>query len=314
MSLSSLIADLNEIKDKLHAILSDELERMPEVIDVGETLSTDDLPSGDNRNWHRASNVVAVVADLKGSTQLGVGKHQGSTAGIIQAATGGIIETFRAFNCDYVQAQGDGGFALFWGELSFERAVCSAITVKTYGAAFTKSVQKKWNDSPTGMKVGIASGTVLARRVGYEKSGGFRDPVWVGKPVNYAAKCAQQCDRGELVVTGSVWDWIAENSYLTHSCGCHDSRPVGEAASPLWDPFVIDNLVDGDAESQGMRLGQTTWCDHHGAEFCESVLTKKPTRVDVGTEVYQQSLTVDSVDWTNAQVFRKQDRRKTRSR
>ncbi|MDQ4032821.1 MAG: hypothetical protein M3332_11335 [Actinomycetota bacterium] len=49
----------------------DELERMPDVEDKGHALDVDELPS-DERLWHRVEDAIAVVADLKSSTHLGL--------------------------------------------------------------------------------------------------------------------------------------------------------------------------------------------------------------------------------------------------
>ncbi|MHB1518924.1 MAG: hypothetical protein ACYCVN_07180 [Acidimicrobiales bacterium] len=89
------------------------------------------------RKWHKLDEAVAVVADLKGSTNLGVGKHAASTASIYEAATGGLCRIFDKFDADVVAIQGDGAFGLFWGDQRMERAICAGITVKTFSSAGT---------------------------------------------------------------------------------------------------------------------------------------------------------------------------------
>lgn len=70
---------------------------------------------------------MAVVADLKGSTKLGTGKWAASTASIYEASTGGIVRIFDEFDADFLAIQGDGAFALYWGERRYERALCAGI-------------------------------------------------------------------------------------------------------------------------------------------------------------------------------------------
>jgi hypothetical protein len=98
---SLMSADLTTVLDDLEAHVKSEMECKPEVIDKGEVLDVDALPI-EARKWHKATEVVAVVADLKGSTSLGIGKHAASTASIYEASTGGITRIFNDFNADFV--------------------------------------------------------------------------------------------------------------------------------------------------------------------------------------------------------------------
>ncbi len=107
------------------------------------------------RRWTRISDVVAVVADLKSSTQLGTGSKAASTASIYEAGTGGVVKIFDLFAADFLQIQGDGAFALFWGELRFQRAAAAGITIKTFSLDLTEKIEKKWPSKPqTGVQGG----------------------------------------------------------------------------------------------------------------------------------------------------------------
>ena len=95
------------------------------------------------------TDVVAVVADLRNSTQLGTGgQHAASTASIYQAATGGVVGIYDQFDADFIQIQGDGAFALFWGEKRYQRAMCAAITVRTFSGDLIAQLEKKWPSLP----------------------------------------------------------------------------------------------------------------------------------------------------------------------
>jgi hypothetical protein len=220
--------------------------------------------------------VLAVVADLKGSTKLGTGKHAASTASIYEAGTGNVVKIFNRFGADFIAIQGDGAFALFWGESNFERAMCTAITIRTFSDEFSKRLETKWPDSPlTGFKVGVAESRLLVKRVGTPRNPNEQEPVWAGKAVNYAAKAAQTAERNQVIVTGSVWDKVEKNDYLAISCGC----PNGPSLN-IWNNIEVENLPEGEPEAQG-RLLVAGWCGLHGEEFCQAIMDGKKKRDDV---------------------------------
>ncbi len=267
--------ELGTLLDDLSSKTADEFKSMPEVVESGDTIDVGSLPI-EARRWTRINDVVAVVADLKSSTQLGTGSKAASTASIYEAGTGGVVKIFDSFAADFLQIQGDGAFALFWGAMRFERAASAGITVKTFSLDFTKKIEAKWPNKPqTGFKVGIASHRVLVKRVGTPRNPAQQEPVWAGKPVNYAAKAAQSADRHELVITGSVWDQFEKNDYLAFTCSCNDGPQ-----DTLWKDFAIPRLESDQKEAQGRKL-TSSWCDVHGEEFCNAILDGKTRRNDV---------------------------------
>jgi hypothetical protein len=141
-----------------------------------------------------------------------------------------------------------------------------------------EQITEKWPAKPeTGFKVGIASGRVLVKRIGTPRNPSQQEPVWAGRPVNFAAKAAQSCDRHDLIVTGSVWDRFEKNDYLAFSCPCG-----GGPATSIWSNTTITRLPDDEPEAQG-RLLKSTWCDTHGPEYCEAILSGKKNRTDVNS-------------------------------
>ncbi|GGO70418.1 hypothetical protein [Nonomuraea cavernae] len=266
--------DLDELLEEVADSVSTELSCKPEVIDVGHDLDLAKLPIV-ARKWHRLSDGVAVVADLKGSTQMGIKKHSASTASIYEASTGNVVRILNEFDADYIAIQGDGAFGMFWGDNRRERAICAGITIKTFSQwTLTPKLEKKWDTLPaTGLKVGIASSALLVKKVGVPRSI-YQEPVWAGKAVNYAAKAAQQVDRHEMLVTGSIWAKLLNNDYLAFSCPC------GDGPSPtIWDDVTIEKIPEGQVDREGKRLS-STWCAIHGAEFCAAILAGKKRRDD----------------------------------
>lgn len=266
---------LKDLLDDLDNAVATELSCTPEVIDKSDCLDVDKLPIV-ARRWHKVGDAVSVVADLKNSTKLGTGKWAASTASIYEASTGGVVKIFDQLRADFVAIQGDGAFALFWGELRYERAICAGVTIKTFSHTMVERLNVKWPDLPeTGLKVGVASSALLAKRVGTPRNPAQQEPVWAGKAVNYAAKAAQGADADQLVVTGSVWDVVEKNDYLAASCPCGTGPSL-----TIWQDTVIERLPDNDPEAQG-RVLNVGWCETHGDEYCSAVLAGLKRRTDV---------------------------------
>ena len=238
-----MATDLQALLDALGEHVKGEMAVNPEIIDKGDDLDVDALPIA-ARKWHLLTRGVAVVADLKGSTNLGVGKHAASTAAIYEAATGGLTQIFNDFEADFVAIQGDGAFGLFWGEKRMERAICAGITVKTFSEKeLVPRLEGKWPELPaTGFKLGMSVGKLLVKRIGVPRTA-HQEPVWAGKAVNYAAKCAQQADAHEMIVTGSIWDFVEGSDYLAVTCPCGTGP-----SDTLWSDVVIDKIHEGDGE------------------------------------------------------------------
>jgi len=298
--------DLQALLDALDEHVKGEMAVNPEVVDKGDELDVDALPIA-ARKWHKLTEGVAVVADLKGSTNLGVGKHAASTAAIYEAATGGLTQLFDNFDADFVAIQGDGAFGLFWGEERMERAICAGITVKTFSQKqLVPRLEKRWSDLPsTGFKVGMAVSTLLVKRVGVPRTE-HQEPVWAGKAVNYAAKCAQLADAHEMIVTGSVWDFVEGNDYLAVTCPCGDGP-----TDTLWSDVTIDKIHEGDGERAGRKL-TSCWCDTHGSEYCAAVLAGETARPEARALVASLQKKQRDNAFRHAQRRLREDRRNMR--
>ena len=131
------------------------------------------------------------------------------------------------FAPQFIDIQGDGLFALFHGERALRERSARESQSKTFSQRSLESLieelfAKEFPD--TGFKVGITSGVLVAKKVGVR---GTNEPVWAGKPVNYAVKCGGKAERHELIVTAPVYEKLADSEYVTHTCGCGSGgRPV----------------------------------------------------------------------------------------
>lgn len=273
--LSKAAADsgfsINATLGDQHDSAKDNLTTPVEIVDVDTFPSMSDLYV-EKRKWLRVRNVVAVATDLKESTALNFDKYAQTGARLYEAVTGSIVRLFSLFDPQFVAIQGDGAFALFHGDLAFERALCAGASIKKFsrrsvGPLIDEHFAESFPD--TGLKTGLAAGILVAKKVGVR---GTNEPVWAGKPVNFAVKCAQRADRHELIVTGSVYDKLAPNDYIDYSCGCPSGVPY-----PLWTEIEVEKLGK---HSECMRL-LSDWCDEHGDEFCRAILAGKKNRDDV---------------------------------
>lgn len=278
------MVELDALLDRLKERTATKFERMPSVVLKDGGFDVNKLPV-DKPEWHRLTDLVAVMFDLKSSTNLEKRRKPASTASIYDAGVGGVVQILNSFDVDFVDIQGDGGFGLFWGERRYERALCAAISIHTFSDDFENQLKDKWSEAPsTGFKVGIASGPILAKRVGLARHLDMQEPVWAGRPVNYAAKAAQQTDPGKTLVTGSVWDAVSNNDYIAFSCGCAEGIE-GNTPSFLWEERTLDKIPD--AEKYGQVL-QSAWCINHGEEYCNAILDGNTYREEITVDLRSQ--------------------------
>lgn len=279
---------------QLEVILGKADSAVGEILDSKKTviektkLDPENLPSPGSNTWHKFEDVVAVVVDLKGSSRLDAGRHEKSTASIYHAATGQAVEILHNFSADFIDIQGDGGFALFSGDARYERAMCAGITVKTFSERhLIPRLTDKWDDEPvrdTGFKVGVASSALLVARVGVPRITQSQEPVWAGRAVNYATKAAQKAERHQLIVTATVWSAIKDNHFLTYTCDCN-----GGPTAQLWQDTEIDAIPEERDDHDG-RLLDAPWCIVCGNAFCASVMNGDTVRASVQSALSARSL------------------------
>lgn len=258
---------LDDLRERVDDDLSD-----PPVMDAVESIPDIDQMTLEKRQWKQIDDVVVVVADLKGSTRLNWNKYAKSSAKLYEALCGNVVRCFNEFDPAFLDIQGDGFFGLFDGELRYERALSAAITLKTFSeVVLVPRVAESFADRfpETGLKLGMAAGTLAVKKVGMR---GANEPVWAGKPVNWAFKAAQRADAHELIITERVFKKFATNDFVTHSCDC--STPPSE----LWSSIVVEKLPEAD---QNCKVLTSKWCEACGDDFCEAIRTGERSRDSV---------------------------------
>lgn len=261
--LSEILADVK--KDARENIIG----KNPEVIQsgLGESLDLDSAYIT-AKKWHKIDDVVAVWADLRGSSQLTHHFPNAQTvAGIYEGATGTLTSIYQDIGSDYLQVQGDGVLAIFFGDKRYERAVCAAITIKTMSSVIADLISTKSQGTilKSGYKIGVSSSSILVKKMGTERRANHQALVWAGNAVNYAVKASEE-DKS-LVITRSVWEAIKNNDYLTISCGCKNSFLNHSA---LWENIKISKILKA-TEKYGKSLA-TDWCVNCGNTFMNEIL------------------------------------------
>lgn len=273
------------IQDFLDELTTKTKEHLTTSIDVVKSRdfpNPGSLPLG-TPNWKRIEDTVVVSADLKNSTAISYSKQDRVGARMYEASTGGAVRVVNQFEPDFVDIQGDGIFAIFHGERAHERAIAAAFTLKSFSANGLSPLLKEYlgEQAPvigeSGLKIGVAGGTLLAKRVGVR--GEHNEVVWAGRPVNFATKCAAAGDRHDIIATKSVFDAVKHSDYIVFSCGC----VLGQDASaprPLWAEHEVEALGESHSTAY-IYPGPSAWCVRHGNDFCAAILAGNTDRNDI---------------------------------
>ncbi len=271
---------------KLDEVNSDVKNQLDQQASLGVQIqNVDDVPEEGPTNkgqWHRISNVTAIFADIKDSTQLNIESSKDAAYAytyFIKAMTV-ILERFDA---RYIDIQGDGIFGLFSGSSSSFDAIACAVTMKTAAATivtdyFNEDASTDWQLS---VGFGIDRGTLLVRRLGLR--GTKQNEVWAGKPVNVAAKLSGLANGDQLLVPGRVFNLYEKASAIRRrallwTCGCRGNPGDGPGLDA--DEGTTETLWTAHFSPKNLKLDfdryhtlKSQWCEFHGPEYCEAILT-----------------------------------------
>jgi class 3 adenylate cyclase len=273
------VSGVNEFLDELNGKVEDELNTPVEIEDRESFPDVSSLKL-EKRQWVRLRGVVAVVVDLKGSTKLDF-KHNAKTSSrLYEAVTGNCARIANRFEANFVDIQGDGLFALYHGERAYERAMCAGITLQSFSErCLVPRIGDNMDERfpKTGLKVGMSAGVLVVKKVGM-RGENRNEPVWAGKPVNWAAKCSQEANANELIATESVYSKFEDNDYVRYSCGCQSGNWTGQCKD-LWSPAKVETIPDTTVRCMTLT---SPWCVIHGDEFCSAILDGQTRREGIG--------------------------------
>ena len=246
-----------------------------------------DVPEAGPTNrgvWYQIPQVTAVFADLKRSTELSAETSPKVAARAYTYFIRAMSVILNKFDAKYVDIQGDGIFGLFSGKRSRFMAAACAITMRTQverevAVQFKEHTSTDWELTAG---VGIDHGSLLVRRLGLR--GTKQNEVWAGKPVNMAAKLSSLAGPNQVVVSDRVYRQYEGTSALRKrallwTCGCegtiHGSgldAPTGQTTC-LWEEETVSEDVGLDFDN--VHRLESKWCETHGPEFCETIITGK---------------------------------------
>ena len=210
---------LDEVTASVAAQLDDQAKLGVQVVNQKEVPEKGPANRG---LWWRIPNVTAVFADLKSSTALSSSVSPEAAAIAYTYFIRAMTLVLEKFSAGYIDIQGDGIFGLFGGKRSMFLAAACAITMRTQvdkavAAKFKRDASVKW-DLKAG--IGIDRGTLLVRRLGLK--GTSQNEVWVGNPVNIAAKLSSVAEPNPPVDSS------------TTAAGWSDCSCATRALTPAW--------------------------------------------------------------------------------
>lgn len=272
---------LDQVKTDVAAQLNDQAQLGGNIVTVSDIPETGPANRG---LWFQIPNVTAVFADLNRSTQLSAAQNRRLSTVALNYFTRAMSVAFYHFEARYVEVQGDAVFGLFSGKGSMFRAAACAITMRTLvegevAQRIRKDASSNWNLTAG---IGIDQGTVLVRRLGLKSTG--QNEVWTDAPVSVAAKLSSLADANLVVVSDRVFNRYKlfsnlRRQALLKSCGCKPGRqgaglsaPAGQTTD-LWRRGSTPQNLELDFQHIYQRSDK--WCDRHGSEFCEALVTGK---------------------------------------
>ena len=270
---------LDQVKADVAAQLNDQAKLGGNIVTVSDIPETGPANRG---LWFQIPNVTAVFADLNRSTQLSAAQNRRWATSALNYFTRAMSVAFYHFEARYVEVQGDAVFGLFSGKGSMFRAAACAITMRTLmetevSQKFRESASSNWNLTAG---IGIDQGTVLVRRLGLKSAG--QNEVWTDAPVSVASKLSSLADANQVVVSDRVFNRYRLFSKLRRqallmSCGCTPRRQGARLSAQsgqttdLWQRKPTPQNLELDFPHIYRRNDK--WCDRHGAEFCEALVT-----------------------------------------
>ena len=272
---------LDQVKADVAAQLNDQRKLGVKIVRLKEVPEIGPANKG---VWNSIPNVTAIFADLNRSTALSAADNPKDAAFAYTYFIRAMTVILDRFSARYIDIQGDGIFGLFSGADSNFLAAACAVTMRTQmerevAVRFRKDASAKQNLTAG---IGIDRGTLLVRRLGLR--GTKQNEVWAGKPLNMAAKLSSLADYNQVIVSDRVFAQYNKASnlrrrVLLRSCGCSNGNRGKGLAAPreqtayLWDTQPVPQDLGFDFPN--LHRLKSKWCDRHGSDFCEALVTGK---------------------------------------
>lgn len=235
--------------------------------------------------WICVNNVVCVYFDLASSTNILLKEDEEVSAKIFDSYIQSATQIFTNYECSYLDIQGDGGFALFSGCNHIQRALVSAITLKTcLSSEYSNNLSqmlKKISSLNLTTKIGIHIGRVLSKNSGIRTE---KEKLWLGGLVSLASKICNFDSEDLGIMDLHYGKDLYKNDYIKisqdmyceikklkccdfilKSCGCGGK-------SELWKKITLRRTYFA---MKDFYILKTNWCKIHGDDFSEAILGNK---------------------------------------
>ncbi|OGY76750.1 MAG: hypothetical protein A2240_00850 [Candidatus Jacksonbacteria bacterium RIFOXYA2_FULL_43_12] len=234
---------------------------------------------------------VCLFIDLDNSSILSFKKHAVTMAKIYDYVTQNIVDTLNFAPCkaNYIDIKGDGAFGIYEGEKAIFKALCAAVTFKTF---FDKHIRIKFpineqqgflakNHKTINCKMAIEQGKILVKKIGKR---GDNNEVWAGRLINNASKLASlskkiyQTDielfteqQSLLIVSENVYKKLSSKSqYTITSCGHDFCGQETKIRADLWKSYSIS--ANEDVYGNIVYYMASRWCNKCGDTYMEEIL------------------------------------------
>jgi len=157
-----------------------------------------------------SQDVTMLFADIRGFTRFAERHEPEAVVAILNQALSELIKPLRSYGGILDKYIGDGFLAFFEPAPDLSSAARAAVEA---ARMMQRSFRDLWQQSPDdelrslGLGIGISSGRVVVGNVGSEDA---MDYTVIGDAVNVAARLQSLAEDGEILVSQSTYEMLAE--------------------------------------------------------------------------------------------------------
>lgn len=237
-----------------------------------------------NPTWLGGDNeFVCLFIDLDNSSQLSFKKNIQTIAKLYDYFTQNIVDVMNqdGLRADYIDIKGDGAFGIYEGDNAALKALCAAVTFKSFFELYIRPKFQTINDT-INCKLAIHRDKILVKKIG-KRGEGNSNEVWAGRLVNNTVKLADYSkniyqndsslsrDKNSiLLISNKIYEDIGVKKEFTQiSCG-HDLKLNNQTKSAIWKQ--VDCSDDISVYGDKLWYMNTVWCKLCGTNYMKEVL------------------------------------------
>lgn len=181
------------------------------IVDARVIPRTENLPYA---NLGKVVETAVLYVDIRGSTELHTYTHQVTVARILKAFLGEMAQVARRHGA-YIR--GFAGDRIMVVTEQGPQAATTALEIAISMRDVVRSVLNPAFEAHLARSVsvgtGIDYGTMLAIKVGMQRTPEHSDLVWVGTPANVASKITDAANPNEILISSSAYVRVDQNQY-----------------------------------------------------------------------------------------------------